>query len=279
MWRLQVIVIMLSCAAPLLSGCSDETQPPSREPRDGTQTRELTPGTIQYELAWDQTSLTETNEGWSTRTDEGYLVEVDSGYLVTYSVSLVPCPLSNRPQKWHLWEWVVPRAYAGHGDIADQSAIEVSVGQSLTHLEPRILTVDGLSAATYCDAFILFARGDVGTIGPPDAPPLDGVSLILRGRWTAPDGGQATPFHIDTDIAHGEVQSTFDTRPETLRNSPVQLGPSKPGLHVRFVRQLHTLFDGIRFEDTTERNVARRILRNLTRTTRVNVATTQEQFR
>ena len=205
----------------------------------------------------------------------GYLVEVDWGYLVTYT-SLVPA-VSSPFAPSRLWSLLVPAAYAGHGDIADQSAIEVSIGQSLTDLESHTLAVDGLGTASYCDAFILFARGDVGTIGPLDAPPLDGVSRCLS-RWTAPDGGWQR-FEIDTDIAHGEVQSTFDSSPETLRNSPAQIGPDLPGLRVRFVRELHSVFDGIRFEDTTERNVARRVLRNLTRTTRVSVATTQEQFR
>ncbi len=222
-----------------------------------------TSGVLEYHLEWDTEGVERIETGWELVTDLGYTVQIEWGYVVTYSVSLVPCPMASLSPVLQLIEWVFPSAYAGHGDIADQSAIEASIAESLLDMSSRVIRRTDMSESRYCDAFILFARGDLGTITDEADLDADGISVTLRGRWLPPGGMTPTPLVIETDLARGELQSSFDQSADALINRPIEIGPDSPGARIRFVRSLSTLFDGIDFETALERTVARGVLRNL----------------
>jgi len=94
------------------------------------------------------------------------------------------------------------------------------------------------------------------------------LSVTLEGSWRAPGEIDAHPLRLETDLARGELQSTFDETNMGLEDDPLEIGPSAPSARIRFIRPVASLFDGIDFSQTTARNIERGVLRNLAEKTR-----------
>jgi hypothetical protein len=222
-----------------LMGCAAESK---QDVEETTATPELS--SLSWTLEWDHSHTESTDSGgWVTTNDQGYRVEVDSGWAVLYALSLVPCDLASKQPETSVWGWLFGRsAWANHAPFDDPSLVEFSIPERLDPPIDQQLGPIQFPVDTYCDTFWLVARGDPGTES-------DGTSLALTGTWSR--GDMSGRVELDSDFALA-LYEPLSTVPVATR-----------GLHVTLRRSMHTLFDGIDFENDNHDTQAWRTVSNL----------------
>lgn len=118
---------------------------------------------------------------------------------------------------------------------------------------------------TYCEGFYLVARADSGTINLAEHELMYGVSLMIEGTYQTQYDETATPFHLETNRAAGQILET--QRDKQAVHIQVGADPAT----VAVVRSTATLFDEVDFAEMSDSDAAWRVLRNLTEDTRFEV--------
>lgn len=215
---------------------------------------------VRYRVDW--TGGAQTDDGWSTPTDLGWTVTISEGYLVQYSHSLVACAdvvASVEPSLLEqAWSWVVPTAFAGHTGESDPSITPQPRLEVL--IPPTGMTVGTVEVepTAYCRSHFNVGRVMTPYEEWPEDPDLTGLSIYLRGTVTSPSG-ITTDLSLDITEAYGKL---FELDADALGWTPAQgEGPFTLDLH--YTRDFGTLFDGIDFETTTDRDIGRAILASL----------------
>lgn len=231
-------MIRASAILLLVGGCT--AAPDSEAPPAGTSR-------VSYALDWDRSGLNLEDGAWSVTTDRGFTVRIEAGWLVSYALYLDPCPVASRG--------VIAEAVAGHSAVSDPSTLVAARVEDLTTFEAVDLGSVDFPAASYCDAIYLIARADSRAAPLPPGEDLDGLSLVLRGAYTAP-GGEPVPFDWETSIAHG---------------ASVPLDAPGTALRVEAVRAPAHWFDGIELAVEPADRVLRDVLINLSNHTELRV--------
>lgn len=250
-----IIISFTAC----LVGCQDDAS----ETFDGMDEA----AQVTYTYHWDRRDVTWVDSArWQITNDQGYTIQVDEGHIVNYETALVPCPIAKKKVTTpltSLWAqfgafFSVTTAYAGHGDVADQSAlktgfVEAIGGSSVTK------TVTQLQPTTYCDIHYLVARADQTVVRDADMPDMVNRSILLEGQYKAPGGGDWTPFVVDSSIAYGALRNNSVV---SMDSGSIVLGEATK-LSVTLRRPMRSLFKDIDFEGMNESSIARTILKNL----------------
>jgi len=225
-----------------LVACVDSVE----EPVDAV---ELT--SARYETTWVLDGVTlRQGGGWTVTADTGTVVTVDTGYLVNYQASLVPC-VDLRPS---LDEQIGSTSQYAHGDVPDPSATPTPLLEKLANPGATELADITMVADRYCGAHYLIARGNLDTVPLPADVLMIGRTLYLSGSYQQPGEEHATPFVVDTDLAHARLD-TLDA-----------LDVMGEGNHAEVVirRDLARMFDGVEFDTGGEQERALQILANIT---------------
>jgi len=239
----------------MLSGCT------SKEGPEGVQAGLLL-SEVTYQASWDWGGAKpDPGGGWSVTNDLGFRVYVSEGVLVFYALQLSPCGAAFARAAGLPG---VASAHAGHGDPLDPSVLPSPWVVSLADPAEPLLTTVSFKPQRYCEVDLLLARADTSVPDLPDA--LIGVSLSLKGTWTAPDAPTSVPFDIKTSIAHSgrwELASALSAG-------------SGPRAIVQLRHQLGGLFDQVDFRDQSDALVLRDVLTNAVAQTQLTVVLAEQ---
>ena len=240
-------------------GCQGGTSEPVDAPSLTAQ--------VTYHYDWDRRDVTFIDGArWQVINNQGYMIQIEQGHVVNFETALVPCPVAEKTSwglsthRWaHLIDLVsVTPAHAGHGDIADQSALTAGFVEFIGG--PSIAkTIDRLMPATYCDVHYLIARADPMTLRDDAMPDMTNRSLFIEGQYKAPGEQDWTAFVVDSSIAYGILRSHAQAPPTT---ETIALGESKR-LNVNVRRPMKSMFQDVNFDGMNSSSIARLILRNL----------------
>ena len=203
----------------------------------------------------------------STTSDLGYRVEIDRGYLTTYTVSLVACDRNSTVSLGSqvlrgVGRALAARAFAGHSDEVDDSALPYSTVEDLVALEATELGGTAFDADEYCEVhYLVGPASEVAEDMPDDLAQL-GATLTLVGVAYPADSSVGVPFSLWTDLANGELLAFTDSTLAPLVGT---------GVEARILRRPSTWFDGVDFVSATESEINRAILGNILDDVRVQL--------
>ena len=183
--------------------------------------------------------------------------------MVAYSASLAPCDDNLDAGAGGIAAlFPISAARAGHDEQADPSAVPRSYVESLTEPRDTVLGAVAFEPTDYCRVHYLIARADGDTYALPDDTGMNGISLLVEGRYTAP-GGATGRFAIAESNAHGALVDLAEALDD----------PSALGGHaeVTIERSVDQLFDGIELDAVEDDQIGWAVLSNLAKTTRVTV--------
>ncbi len=254
-------------------GCGDSGAHLAEEPDpaegSGDEAPAVEPGEVVYALEWDLSRIERVaGGGWSVTNDLGHRFEVTRGFLVSASAELVECA----PEaSW--WRSILGPsvAWAGHGGDVNPAAVTASRVESLTGLDALEFGAVRLGPSRYCQVHYLIGRADTQTLDMPTDLDLEGVSLLLEGTWTPP-GGEPAPFKVETGLATAVLFDLFPPGGFGKITSAFELElEGTVGALVRVERVPGALLDGVAPDEMGEEAMARQILRNIIRSTRIEV--------
>jgi hypothetical protein len=236
-------------------------------------------GEVRYELSWDARGVTRPagEAAWQVVNDLGYRVRVERGYLVARSMELVECGGSSERVAGlpSLVGAVLgpPPAYAGHGSMAPNPvAISTPHIESLLAAEHAEAGRVPLPNVAYCRVHYLVARADRSAVGlPADLDMLD-KSVRVEGAYLAPGATEEVPFALATSIANGALVELFPPGRFAVAQDAFRLTGDVAGARVVIRRRLATLFDGIRLDEASTGDAARRLVENVIDDATVEVA-------
>jgi hypothetical protein len=233
---------------------------------------------VKYELAFDWGRATADTDGfgWTTKTTEGVAVHVERSYLTTYGADLVPCTttgitttamLELGPAKLLLGSRT---ALAGHGGSHDQSNIEDPWVEDLARPASSIFGTREFASTSYCRVHYLAGASPDPTVEPRNAPEdawMNGVSLYVEGIYSTTGALE----NRDDNRAFLIRLETADARLDVLEDDKVPTQRPGENAHVKVVRVLGSMFDGIDLgaQDTTKRD--RAVMSNLMNDARIEV--------
>jgi len=227
------------------------------------------PKFAEYQFTWDRSNIIELDNGrWQTTNNLGYEVQIDGGWLVSYAATFVPCRSASKERITapngilaFVASLMVSTARAGHGDVADPSAMSDGTVETIggPHIRVRVGPIPN---AQYCDLHYLVARGDAVTARLNTAPDMIGTSLKISGRYRGENESEFSSFSISTDIAFGTLHSAQAEGAAYFAGVSATVDGNQ-GLGVHLSRPMGTLFDDIAFGDLRHNSIARIILRNL----------------
>lgn len=245
--RIALVALVAACA---FAGCARE-QP------------------LVYSLEWDASDVDRVEGHLVIENDLGYRVVLDRGFLSSHTAQLVECDY--RPQPLAVGSAIrtavfdglfVAPAYAGHVLSLDPSAfasVQVeSIVAATTTATRRVLVAGG----RYCEMSYLVARADEAAHGLPQTVAMVGKSLYLQGVYSY--AGQApTRFEVSSTVAYGRRLPLYPPGHFGDDRLRVELDMSSSGGILRIRRRLRSLFHGLDFARTPEREWARRVLTNV----------------
>ncbi len=209
--------------------------------------------TVSWQLSWDDAGIQRTESGWSTVSDRGATVHIERGWLTTATVSLVACDdivaYAHEPADLLGDLLGIGTAYAGHPGDLDPSAWTTGCVEDLVAAKTVDLDPLAVGGQRYCRAHWAADAAWEGTDALPDDR-LIGATLVLVGSVALPSG-RTRPLSVNGQVGWGSLQDL------SLADAP-----DGGDLHVRVVRPLATLFDGIDFTDP-DAEVDTDVLRNL----------------
>lgn len=193
---------------------------------------------VSWRLVWDEAGL-ELSEsgGLALRSAQGAELEIDAGWVVLSLLVLESCPTS------------AARAQPPpHGLPDHPSAMTGSVALSLVDRAPLELGSFGFDAGRFCAVGMGLFRADGSTVGLPEQPPLEGLSLSLSGRARPRASAAWTPIAW-TSTLPAEVDLPLQGAAAGAATLEVRLQPA-------------SLLDGVDLQDDPAR-IARDLLDNL----------------
>lgn len=230
-----------------------------------------------YELVVDGTDVVVTPSGGvRLQSDLGYEIEIERAFLLQSSASLVDC----EGVGGDVWDDFVAglrmlaapgRAYAGHGEALDPSAVVTPTYVDLLAapgaLHRTSLGAQVFASTRYCRAHQLVAM----TYEPelvrdaPEGVDLSGVSFALEGAWRSPEQPDWHPLSLHSTLSFGALVNLPEVYEGELHDAYAQ---------VRIRRRLASLMDGIELAASSDDEVARALLRNLVTHAEVRVVVT-----
>lgn len=225
-------------------------------------------GQITYRLEWEWGQAQPTEQGWTVTNDLGYEVQVNRGYLVAYSAELIGCEPSVLDTAW-LFDYLGPQpAYAGHGADPNETRLTASYIEDLRR--PVAVTVETVTVTphSYCQAhYLIGPAGDSATQNLPQDVNMIGQSLFIAGAYIAPGAERAVSFTLQTRFPDGVIRDLSAV--ETNQPTQLKVTTNSKAITVAIRRDLGTMFNGVDFEQMSESEQARAILRSLTDATNV----------
>lgn len=227
-----------------------------------------------YELVVDATEVERiAGGGVRLQSDLGYEIEIERAFLLQSSVSLVDC----EGVGGDVWDDFVAglrvlttpgRAYAGHGEALDPSAVVTPTYVDLLAapgaLQSTSLGARSFASTRYCRVHQLVAMSYEPALvrEAPEGVDLSAVSLALEGAWRSPGQESWHPLALRSTLSFGALVDLPEVYEGELHDAYAQ---------VRITRRLASLMDGIDLASFTEDEVARALLRNLVTHAQVRV--------
>ena len=218
---------------------------------------------VSYGLSWSWgTAHAERGSGWSTDTDRGTHVVVERGGLVDRTMALVPCARVHDSEEKGMLGMLdlfgLLHAARACDDEDDASTVDRAVIEPLDGPSEQVLGRASFAPETYCKVFYRVGRATGGSHGPKNPGDMLGHTLTLSGTWSVADSAP-TPFHLEADMAWGAMAPL-----------PALHGAGSANLVLE--RQLGAIFDGVDFAHDTDAQAARQVLRNITGSGTLKVA-------
>jgi hypothetical protein len=245
---------------------------------------EAKPHDVRYSMDWDWGTAipTSTGTGWEVINNLGFRIVVEKAYLVTYRTGLVACeeadlvdPQRDNPHQMctaSSWSWsLIPNAYAGHSFVDDDPVvITTSYVEDLSNPKLTDLGIVTVGGQTYCRVHYLLARAEREAVGLPEDVALVDSTIYLQGRYFAPDSNEAVAFTILDASADGalvDIEGDQAIAPPSLSLINVDY----EGAQLRLIRNLGFMWDEVNFVSMSPRDIARRVLGNLTSTLKLEI--------
>jgi len=274
----------------LVFGCGTGMLDPSASPRtevENNQTCAKTAHEIHYALDWEwgRAKPLASGSGWEVVNNLGYRIEIDKMYLVTYRTGLIACEEAdlvdvNRVNPYQMctaarWSWsLVSTAYAGHSFTDDDPVvINTQHVEDLSNPKSFDLGLVTVSEQRYCRLHYLLARAEREATGLPEDVALVDSSTYFEGRYYAPGSNEAVTFSVLDSSADGAL---IDITAETPSTSQAlgMINVNFEGARVHIIRNLGLMWDDVDFLSMSSRDIARRVLGNLTSTLKVEIERT-----
>lgn len=201
----------------------------------------LETASVAWTLAWDDTGLTQTDDGVKLTTDRGDEITLTRAWLVSHWVSLGDCPTAAR--------WSLARTARAH-EGGNASTLHLGVVEDLLVRAPVAATA-GFAEGKYCFLHWLVARAENGAAAHA-TPEAIGTSLVLEGQRTR--GTSPTrPVSITTWWSHGALHPAHDVLPVGCRGR----------VEVVVRRRLARVLDGVDLDTASDEEIAEAALVNL----------------
>ena len=239
---------------------------------------------------WGRARPQPKGQGWFVTNNLGYRVMVHRGYLTTHSLELIPCDpatatlpprffrfFNHWGNRLQLFAALLPErqdlnplqsqpAFAGHGPLTyNPSRMVMPYVESLVQPAAIQRKPHSVPKAVYCKAHYLIARATGAVQNQPDNRGMDDLSLWIEGEYTAPNATVTNPFVLKTSIAWGSIMDAIASPGTSDRATKIVLTSGKSMTRVTLRRNLGSMFDGVDFENMSESERARAILRSLAR--------------
>ena len=217
---------------------------------------------IEYEYRWDWGEASPQDDGsWRVTTNQGYAIQVLSGAITHYSVQLVPCETRESAIRIDSL-FGIAKAWAGHSDIApDPSLMTQQHIQSLVNPE-AVRTVNlTVKNHTYCQVHAVLGPADADANGLEKHGFMANKTLVLSGRYRAPNSPDEVPFHIESDLGIGEFMD--------WQSEPINMDES--GVRVILTHRLDKLLDHIQWDTQHPNEIAWFIMTNAIKNTTIEI--------
>jgi hypothetical protein len=172
---------------------------------------------VQWAVDWQTDGLRWREDGgWSLQRDDGLELEVHEGWLVVYMLVLEPCEEASAQRS----------APPPHSLPDHDSALGVSLATSLHALEPVSGTAHSFETDAFCALGVGLIRGDTSTENIDDEVNLNGLSLVLSGRYRTAPTGEWTTLSLQSSLPAEADLSLPETTPADAVVATLQLQPA-----------------------------------------------------
>lgn len=192
----------------------------------------------------------------------GYQITLNAGYLAFSGIEPQACSGAKVPS--------ILNRFLGS---AVANAHTPSTKETPT--EPKTLVVDSVLRAdfepleigyhdappgSYCQVSVTLASADANAKGAPTNASMNGKSLYLKGQYTPPSGGQATPFEIASDASFTKEIALQDANGKQI---PLNLSSKNPTSEVIVGMAYDSWLDNVDFSNMGPLELSETVVSNV----------------